>query len=266
MAKVIDISSTDKTVIWAVREVLPQRFQATGWTDLRIGFLLSIVGEVDPTDDNDPTAVSVEEIGTSPTPGLTFVDRFSIGVTDSQTFGTFIGFTNVGHYRPGTNLSDGTTKLVTSDKGIGTTNANYWRPKNELSNNRTFQMVDSNMNVGVSGDGSQIHFAKANIGTTGPAGYATLLLIRLQRDNANQRNKIITASTKKDVANHTADVVFTSTPTAALLESYLIASFPSPATILGPVEMSAEPDCLYFYWPFHDSRLRCHAAGIYKAA
>jgi hypothetical protein len=261
MAKVIN-KSGEKVVIWYVREFLPQRFQAPGWTDLRIGFLLSIVGPVDPTDDDDPTAVSAEEIGTPPRPFLATSDRFFIGVIDSVTGQTFMGFTNVGLISHN-GQSAGTSKLVSSDGGVGTSNAYFWRPMNEINTAWTMAVVDGDQRRAVSRDGSQIHFPQD---TTGAGGYAVLLMLRLQRDNAGGRAKIISVSTKLDTTNHSGDVLFTNTPTAALLESNLVATFPTPAQTLGPIELANEPDSLYIYWPFHDSRIRAHAIGIYKAS
>lgn len=259
MAKIIDIAgNTDKTVLFAVREILPQRFQAPGWTDLRIGFFLSIVGPTDPGDDDDPTSASSEEIGTAAATDAS--DRYFIGVLDSATGQTFLGFTNTG-LTLHSSRSNGTSKLVSSDGGIGT-DTDYWRPDNGLRNTWSLAIIDAGLRRANSGDGSQIHFAQDAAG----AGYATLLMLRLQRDNAAGRGKIISVSTKRDTTNHNADVVFSNTPSAAVLESYLLQDFPSPAQTLGPIELSQEPDLLYWYWPYHDSRLRCHAAGIYKAA
>ncbi len=261
MAKVIDIAgNTDKTVVWAVRELLPQRFQAPGWTDLRIGFLMSIVGPVDPTDDDDPTAVSAEEIGTDAATAVS--DRFFIGVTDSHTGQSFAGFTNMGLTAHNSN-SIGKSSLVASDSGIGTSNSDYWRPQNKFREQWTVAIIDAGLRRAFSAPGSEIHF---NSGANGAIGYATLLMLRLQRDNASGRSKIISVTTKRDATNHSGDVLFTDTPTAALLESNLLATFPSPSQTLGPIELSQELDTLYWYWGFHDSRIRCHAAGIYKAA
>ncbi len=264
MAKVID-KAGEKIVIWAVRELLPQRFTAPGWIDLRIGFLLSIVGPIDPTDDDDPTEVGVEEIGTVERTAIS--DRFFIGVLDGATGQTFMGFTNIG--QTGTNSdSGGTSNVVSSDGGIGTDNAYFWRPANlngpdPAAIDKSVAIIDGGLVRAASGTGSQIHFPQD---TANAGGYATLLMLRLQRDNAAGRAKIISVSTKRDVTNHTANVVFTDTPSKALLTSYLIDTFPNPAQTLGPLELSQEPNNLYLYWPFHDSRLRCHAMGIYKAA
>jgi hypothetical protein len=262
--KVINKGGTDKTVIMAVREFLPQRFQATGWTDLRIGFLLSVCGFADPGSDDTITGLT-EEIGTPPRPPLGAADRYFIGLLDSATGTIFAGFTNTGSVRPFNGTSQGTSKLVSGDKGIGTSNNNYWRPKNEIDDNMSVAILDASGTRARSADGSQIHFAQANIGGAGPAGYATLLMLRLQRDNATNRSKIITISTKKDTTNHNADTLFTNTPTSALLASNLPA-LPVTAQTLGPIQLSQELDTLYLYWPFTISRLRIHAMGILKAA
>jgi len=62
---------------------------------------------------------------------------------------------------------------------------------------------------------------------------------------------------------NTNDVLFTSTPTKDLLQSNM-ESYPGTVTTLGPVTISAVPDSLFLYWPFHDSRLRIHCMGILK--
>jgi hypothetical protein len=257
MATVINKGGTDKTVIEGIREYIAQPFQAPEWLDLRVGWLLSITGAVA---DDDPNAVGVEEIGTPPRPFLGGNDRVSIGLTDRATGTIFMGFTTRGQgSRP---LTQGTTKLVSSDIGVGTTNAWFWRPTNEISNNIGVQITDQDALRAFSSDGSQIHFPHdvANAG-----GYAVLLALRLTRDNTGTRSKIITMTTKKTVGGHSGDVLFTNAPTETLLQTNL-QSFPATVQQLGPVELSQVPDTIFVYWPFRSSRLRIHAMGIVKAA
>lgn len=248
--------STDGTVVFDIREFLPQPFSAPGWTDLRIGFLASIT---DITDPDDPTVDLTEEIGTPPRPILGTFDRYFIGVTDRATLSTFIGFSNSGRLAHGRSI--GTSKLVSSDGGIGTSNSNFWRPTNEMSDNYALQIIDGENTRAMGADGSQIHFAQD---TVGAGGYATLITLRLQRDNAQGRAKVISVSTKRDVVNHSGDVLFTDAPTEDLLETHL-QSFSETTQTLGPVELSQEPSVIYVYWPFHDSRIRLHCHGILKA-
>lgn len=258
MATVLNKGGTDKTVILGIRELLLQPFQAPEWLDLRVGWLLSITKAAV---DDDPAALS-EEIGTPPRPFLNWNDRLKIGLTDRQTGSIFMGFTNRGI--GGRPLTQGTSKLVSSDIGVGTTNAWFWRPKNEISDNWSLQIVDQGSSLrALSGDGSQIHFPQdvANAG-----GYAVLLSLRLTRDNLTTRSKIITMTTKQATAGgHSADVLFTNSPTKALLQTNL-QSFPATVQQFGPVEMSQVPDVFIVYWPFRNSRLRIHAMGIVKAS
>lgn len=253
-AKVVNLaSSTDKTVILNVRAGVIQPFQAPDWLDLRVGFLLSLTKAAN---DDDITGLAEELTGTY------LSDRVWIGVKtrDSAMPGTagtaFIGFGGPGAHDP----VGGMTKLVSSDIGIGTTNANFWR----LTNTGVGDLYGGAMILDGIGsprattDGTQQHFAQ-NAG--GAGGYATLLMLRLQRDNNTTRSKIITVTVK--TGTHNGDVLYTNTPTKALLQSNLEA-FPSTVQQLGPLTLSSVPDALYLYWPFHDSRLRIHAAGILK--
>src|SRR4051812_12581949 len=92
--KVILKGGVDKTVIMAVREGVCQPFDAGAWLDLRVGFLMSICGDVDPTDDDTITGLSETLIG----PAVT--DHCFIGVRNNGTTfpGTpgvvFAGFVN----------------------------------------------------------------------------------------------------------------------------------------------------------------------------
>lgn len=252
----------EEVVIMAVREALPVPFEATDWTDLRVGFFLSICRAADPGGDDLITTLT-ETIGTEPRPFLPWTDRVAIGLTGGtgRHDYVFLGFTNA--FRGRTNPSAGSSKLVSGDAGVGTTNNNYWRFKNELSNDLTLQIIQNDVTRAASVDGAQVHFAQANIGAGGPAGYATCLMLRFTRPDARGRSKVITMQCKTS-ASHSADVVFSSTPTKETLTANLEA-FPTTVQTLGPVELSFVPDTIYYYWPFRLSRLRIHAHGIVKA-
>lgn len=258
MAKIYLKGGTEKALILGIRESFYQPFQATNWTDLRVGFFLSVVGPVDPTDDDDPTAVSAEEIGTPPSPLLQWTDRVAIGLTDRLTGATFLGYTNkITNREP----SSGTSKLLSSDGAVGTTNAYFWRWKNSLSDGQALKILDGGIiRARGNGNGSEMHLPQD---TTGAGGYATLVALRFQRDDARGRSKIITMTCK--TGTHSGDILYTNAPSATLLETNLT-SFPSTVTQLGPVELSQAPDTIFVYWPFHDSRLRIHAYGILRAS
>lgn len=239
----------------AVREGLVQPFDAGTWLDLRVGFFLSICGDADPGEDD--TITGLAEDLTSPISPIT--DQFFIGVRNNGTEfpGTggvvFIGWTNINV------IPLRLSTLVSSDAGTGTTNSNYWRPAQNadgLIRGANCLIADGAQQR--SATTSPIHFAQANIGGAGPAGYATLLMLRLQRPNPDPTAPV-TVTLKN--SSTSGDILFSSTPTKALLQSSLEA-FTTPVFQLGPVTISAVPDSLFWYWPWHNSRLRVHAAGV----
>jgi hypothetical protein len=244
VAEIINKGGTDKTVVLAVREEVFQPFVAPDWTDLRVGFLLSITGG---TADDDPTTPAVQPetiIATS------FFDRYWIGVM-SLDRALFIGYTNAGV---------GDTVLSSSDIGVGTTNAFFWRPNNSASNIASGGILGSGVFQIHSSDGVQQHFAQ-NVASAG--GYATMLLFRFRRDDPTSSR--ITVTLKQDAVTHSGDVLFTNTPTANVLEENL-ASFPATVQQWGPITLFHAPEAMYLYWPFRNSRLRSHAMGILRAS
>lgn len=259
MAKVINKGGTDKTVILSVREFCAQPVQAPEWTDLRVGFLLSLTKALS---DDDPATLA-EDIGNAPPPVVLLgdVDRFQVGLTDSATGTIFAGYTNRNIGRSvGT---PGQSRLVSSDGGIGTTNAYFWRPKNRFTDAYSAMIVDQGINRSpTSGPGCEIHFPQdpANAG-----GYATLLALRFTRPNAGNQAKNITMRIKKDAAARRGDVLFTNTPTKDVLLTAM-EDFATTVEQFGPYLLSQEPDTLFLYWPFHSSRLRIHCMGILKVA
>lgn len=250
----------DNIVILNTRQALVQPFQATDWLDLRIGFFLSVCGATVGADDDVITGLA-EEIGTPPDPLLPWNDRVAIGITDSATGTVFLGYTNVGGNRQSTT---GTTKLVSSDSALGTTTSDYWRWQLNLNANWQLRILDNFIVRATSTDGSQMHLVQNFSGGHAP-GYATLVALRFQRDNTQGRSKVISMSVKCDAVNHTGDILYTNTPTATVMDTNLEA-FPTQVQVMGPVELSQEPDTLFVYWPFSNSRLRISAIGILKFA
>lgn len=240
-------------IICAVREAHIRPFQATDWTDLRVGFFLSLCGSADPADD-DVTSGLAEVIGTLPQ--VPWTDRIAIGLTDSATGGTFCGYTNLNGVRL---IGIGRSQLVSSDVGIGTSDAFYWRPNNERSDNDAIKIIDTGLVRASGGDGSQMHFIQAD---PGAGEYCTFFGLRFTRPVAG--SKVITMQVKKATAGgHSGDILFTDDPSNAIGEAQL-EGFPTDVETLGPVELSQAPDTLYFYWPFHNSRLRIHEVCIVK--
>jgi hypothetical protein len=257
MAKIYDKGPGEKVIINAVREAHIRPFQATDWLDLRVGFFLSLCGSADPADD-DTTSGLAESI---PGPSLPFTDRVAIGLTDSATGLTFFGYTNLPGQRV---ISIGSSDLVSSDVGIGTSNTFYWRPKSGAANgdNHTVRIIDNGVSRASAGDGSQPHFIQSD---PGAGEYCTFFGLRFTRPDAVGRAKIITMQVKKTVGGHSSDLLFTDDPSNASGEAQL-ESFPTDVQTLGPVELSQAPDTFFFYWPFHNSRLRIHEVCLVKVA
>ena len=257
MAKIYLKGASDKTLILSVRQAYYQPFFATNWTDLRVGFLLSVCGSTDPGEDDVITGLG-EVIG-APGAHLHWQDRTSIGLIDSTSGTCFAGYTNVPFPL---NRPLGQTSLVTSDGGIGTTNTNFWRVNNQYSETDSLKIIDNGAFRARGVGGSEMHLVQD---TTGAGGYATLVALRFQRDDARGRAKVITMTVKTTFPAHSGDILYTNTPTQTVLEENL-ESFPDTVQQLGPVELSQELDTIWMYWPFHDSRLRVHAYGILRAA
>jgi len=263
MALIYD-KATEKVLILATREAHIRPFQATDWTDLRIGFFLSLT-KPSPDDDDpstDPDASIAESITGSPT-GLPWSDRVQIGVTDSATGQVFCGYSNLP--RGARLISLGNSDLVSSDIGVGTTNKRYWRPKTGTGapngDNNVAHIIDGGRSRASVPDGSQMHFVR-DPATAG--GYCTLFAIRLTRADARGRARIITMQVKKTASGHSSDIIFSTDPSDTVMQSQL-ESFPTTVNTLGPIELSQVPDTMYFYWPFSDSRLRIHCVGVLKA-
>jgi hypothetical protein len=247
--------SGEKMIICAVREAHIRQFQATDWVDLRVGSFLSLTKAAS---DDDPTSLAETISGST---GVPWTDRVQIGLTDRASGTIFAGYTNL----PGNRIiSIGASSLASSDIGIGTSDAKYWRPKNAASSgdNDTMKIIDGTVVRASGRDGSQIHFVQ-DPATAG--GYCTFFGLRFTRDDAHARAKIITMQIKKTIGGHSSDILFTTTPTNAIAEAQL-ESFPTDVNTLGPVELSHVPDTFFFYWPFHNSRLRIHEVALVKSA
>lgn len=254
-ATIINKDGTDKTVILNVRTFLLQPFEATDWVDLRIGLLLSLTKAAA---DDDPTGLAEEFAG-----GTDVADRSWIGIkTRDSSFPRTPGTVFIGYSTADRGVHDGLghSKLVSSDSGIGTTNAYFWRPKNTSEDlYGLFMTLDGAGAPIMTTDGTQHHFAQD---PSNSGGYATLLMIRLQRPDTGPNAKRLTVSVKTSTG-HSGDVLFTDTPTKDLLQNNMEA-FPGTVQQIGPVVLSSVPDAFFLYWPFHDSRLRIHCMGIEK--
>jgi hypothetical protein len=249
--------ATDGVVIPNLRVSFWYPFLAPGWTDLRVGFLLSVT---DDTADDTITGLG-ESISASTDPE----DRYWIGVKNGDTndfprdTGTvFIGFTNASHVDGAVETST-TSNLSTSDIGVGTTNANYWRPNNGVSANESAMIIDGTNFLTGSANGLQQHFPQ---NVAGAGGYCVLLGMRLQR--ASGTAKRVTAAIKSTASS--ADMLFSSAPTLQLLIDSMKVWPTGTQTLDSVSDLSEVPTSLYCYWPFANSRLRIHAVGILRNA
>jgi hypothetical protein len=193
-----------------------------------------------------------------------FTDRVQIGVTDGTTGQVFCGYSNL-PARART-ISQGSSDLVSSDIGIGTTNTRYYRPRHGTpppnGDNDIAHIIDGGRALSSAPDGSQMHFVR-DPATAG--GYCTLFALRFTRADPHGRARVITMQVKKTASGHSSDFLFSTDPSATVMQSQLEA-FPTTVNTLGPVELSQVPDYMKLYWPFSQSRLRIHAVGVLKAA
>ena len=254
MAKIY-IKSGEHVLINGIRQAFQQKFTATRWVDLRVGFLLSLTSS-----GADDTITGLTEEIDSGGGIVPWTDRVSIGITDLATKSVFLGYSNSIF---GPTQDRGNTKLVSSDAGIGTTNTNFWRYVTEIApttdTHPSVKIIDSGLVRAPGLDGSQLHLVQD---TTGAGGYATLVALRFQRGSFN--SSTISMSVKTTGASHNGDILYTNTPSASVLETNLN-DFPDTVQQLGPVQLSHAPDAIWMYWPFHSSRLRVHAYGILRS-
>lgn len=247
----------EKIVVLRTRQWCVYPFNAGNWTDLRVGFFLSITkkGPADPTVIDDVTPPMAETLGTSGF--LPARDHYFLGIKtrgDAMPGSAGVIFAGFSNFRYGA-LGPGV--LSASDNGVGT-GTGYWWPHNGGDVNASATIVQENNRAIYSGPGVQQHFP-------GPgavaAGYAVMLGLRFLRPSASSR--LWTMEIKTDGTN--ADMLYSNTPTDEILISNL-QTWPA-AVQMGPMELAAfVPDALYFYWPFTLSRLRIHSVAVYKAS
>jgi hypothetical protein len=252
---------TDQTLILSTRTQIIYPFEAPGWTDLRVGFLLSVTG-AQPADDDPVTGVAENIVMHADGRGPQ--DRYWIGLKDRGTSlpkntGTrFVGYSNASGEDATIELV-GDSSLSTSDIAVGTANNFFWRPNNSSGFQRSGGIWQDFHPRTLSTDGVQQHFARV---PASAGGYATLLALRITRPDPASNTITVRVP---HMSFRSADVLFTNTPTLDLLLDNL-RNFPTTVQQWGPNGLSAVPDALYCYWPFSNSRLRIHALGIYRQA
>jgi hypothetical protein len=221
-----------------------QPFVAPDWTDLRAGFFVSVTKSAA---DDDPTGLA-EAI---PAVQEETTDRYWMGLIGRTRPLLFIGYSNSFHRFPD-RFPPG-SELVSSDELVGTTNAHFWRTTTSKG------VIYDNEGLApraYTQDNAEQHFPQD---PTGAGGYCTLLGLQLLRDNPTSKTVRVMIPSKPK----SGDMLYTNTPTLTVLEAALT-TWP-PSQQLGPVTLSRLPEAFYFYWPFHNSRLRIHAYGILKA-
>jgi hypothetical protein len=238
----------DRTIILNTRGWYNHSFIAVGWTDLRLGFFLSLT---DPVADDTTTGLS-ETIANPGT--LDYFDRYWIGALDTVGGTSFAGFTNLGASLPDVS---GDSTLVSSDAGVGTSTTNFWRPGNSADDTWSAAIVQGGVKQTVPVDNLQQHFPQDPVGA---GGYAVLLALQLMRDNPASR----TITMRIPSSPKSADWFYSDTPTKELIELNL-QDWP-PSVQLGPVTVAQVPNAFYFYWPFQNSRLRVHSLALLRAA
>jgi hypothetical protein len=240
----------DRIVILNVRGYYIQPFIVGDWTDLRLGFFVSLTDDL-----ADDTVTGLAE--TIPTTNVSQPqNRYWIGLKSSDTgipagsATTFVGFSNAGD-------NSGDSLLLSSDSALGTTNANYWRPANSRNNNLSAIILDGSTLRASGSAGLQQHFPQDPVGA---GGYAVMLAIQLLRPNPNSR----TVRVRIKSSPNSADMLYSNAPTKELIHQTM-ETWP-PSVLMGPVTLSQVPNAFYFYWPFRNSRLRVHSLGLLRAA
>jgi len=248
--------SGDQIIVMHTRRHLVQPIRADGWIDLRVGWFLSLTtsGADDTITGLSETIASIGNV--NPADSRYFIGLKTEGdnlpLTGSEVF---IGFSN--SQAGGPNREQGASKLLSSDIGIGTTNSNFWRPDNDYGVIPTGVILEG-ANLRRAMTQNFPHFVQ-NVG--GAGGYATMLAMRLQRDNPSSRT--VRVSFPQNV--NSADVEFSSTPTKAELLDKLV-NFPASVFNMAAVELSRVPTAWFFFWPFQNSRLRFHAFEVVEVA
>jgi hypothetical protein len=262
MAQIFNRAATsDNILILGTRESATQPFNAPSWTDLRVGFFLSLTQAAA----ND-TPTGIAETFPASVPNNNASDWFYIGVKDSgpnMPSGTlpnsFIGFSN------NMLLDTPNVQLVASDLALGTS-AYYWRADNSYSPQTFFCEEANQFPAVILGGKAMAHFYQsADPGNSAPAGYyCGMLGFRMTRANPNVSTITVQIPTF-GVGNQSADMFWTNAPTSTQLIAKLD-PFPTTVQTLGPVNFGVLPDALFCYWPFHLSRLRISAWGILRVA
>lgn len=253
VAEIYDKGPGEHTLILGRRCALTYPFEVSTWTDLRVGFFLSATD--DTADDTTTGLAETIVVPTLPVPppenywwcGIKTNNDLQPTANDTG----FIGFSNWQGDNRGTNDSI----LVSSDAGIAAGTA-FWRPKNEFRDSYSALIYDSARAIFFSN--VQPHFPQDP--ATVAAGYATLLMLRVQRASSGSRQLTVTIKQ----GTNSGDVLFSNDPSLDRLETNM-ANYPSVVQSRATLgDMANIPNALYLYWPFANSRLRCHALGFMK--
>jgi hypothetical protein len=254
VAEIYDKGPGEHTLILSRRCALTYPFEVPTWTDLRVGFFLSVTDDTaDDTTTGLAETIDVPQLVIPPPENYWWCGiktNNDLQPTTGNNTG-FIGFSNWQN----ANRALPDSILVSSDAGIGAGPA-FWRPKNEFRDSYSALIHDTGRAIFFSN--VQPHFPQDT--ATVAAGYATLLMLRIQRPTPASR--ALTVTIKQGTTS--GDVLFSNDPSLDRLETNM-ASYPSVVqshSTLG--DMINIPNALYLYWPFSNSRIRCHALGFMK--
>lgn len=249
---------TDHIVIPNVRTDVRWKFDAGQWTELRIGWFLSITA----ASNNDLTTGLAETISQTTSP----YDCYWLGLkSDGPLFpfagaSQFVGFTNFGGAFPVRAPFD--SKLVSSDIGVGTSNAYWWRPTTSVLPGSPngfcgFSAKEYTQNRSSLGVGWEQHFAQD---TVNAGGYGTCLGFRLRRSSPT--STLFTVDVKASTADD-CQLQQSNTVTQDNLLS-ILTSWPTSVRTSPQILFQAMPTTMFLYWPFTQSRLRIMSRGFYR--
>src|ERR1051325_767550 len=259
--KVYIRSGTDHIVIPNIRTAIRQKFAAGTWTDLRIGFFLSITAAAN---DDDPTGLA-ETISSVRSP----YDCYWLGLkSEGDPFpyagaSSFVGFTNAIGLHPPDWRDLGDSKLISSDVGVGTTNAYFWRSIGGVATPAWpggfcgFLALNYTNNQSALSNGWEQHFSQD---PTNSGGYSIAFGLRLTRPSPTSH--LFTAEVNSN-DSHSCDLAFSDTPTREVLFS-LLEGWPTSVRTSPQFFLDVIPTSFFFYWPFHSSRLRISSRGFVR--
>jgi hypothetical protein len=245
-AIIFQIPNADKVLILDSRQALIYPFTAPNWLDLRFGAFISLTRL---TDNNDPTTLAE----TLTTTGLQ-TDRVWMGLKKTDQYGprnsAFFGLSNSA-------IAEAGTSSIVEAGDV----AQRWRYKGIA--NKAIVLNDGTTLQDNAGTvfGPEMNAESTPSVNPGRASLFMLRMVRTSGTSSTVGNFYYVKTTR--VSDYADANVFTDNPTIGLIRSNLKSatwtSVLAPATFL-----TVPPDCVYFYWPFSNSRLRIHSIVVEK--